>query len=154
MKQCLKWPGTLAREVIKLVEDKAQGNPLMIKEIMITLAGKGKLVSTDASGEVPEPTPRSSASGTPKYVFRNACSSLHCRFSLALFCVPLNVSLPSPCLATVRLLCVADLVDNCGSLITLMLKRTFHFVSWSWLIWACEWTGCHPFNKWRSKLVQ
>ncbi len=66
MKQCLKWPGTLAREVIKLVEDKAQGNPLMIKEIMITLAGKSKLVSVDVTGEVPEPTPRSSASGTPK----------------------------------------------------------------------------------------
>jgi hypothetical protein len=68
MKQCLKWSGTLARELIKLVDDKAQGNPLMIKEVMITLAGKGKLVSVEPTGEFVEPTPRSSGSSAPRCV--------------------------------------------------------------------------------------
>lgn len=33
MKSCLRWPGSLSTELIKLVESKAQGNPLMIKEV-------------------------------------------------------------------------------------------------------------------------
>lgn len=80
MKTCLKWNGSLSKELVKLVEDKAQGNPLMIKEVrccvcvcvdydlpmfirqvMITLAGKGKLCSMDnpddALGTPPTPRP-------------------------------------------------------------------------------------------------
>jgi hypothetical protein len=72
MRACVKWGGTLSPELMKLVEDKAQGNPLMIKEVMITLAGKGKLVSAeapvDAVSSAGEAVSRGSASGAPKCV--------------------------------------------------------------------------------------
>lgn len=88
MKSCVKWVGSLSPELTKLVEDKAQGNPLMIKEVcarvvgvggrgwpclprnvggwagqvMVTLAGKGRLVTADTAAESDSAaTPRGSS---------------------------------------------------------------------------------------------
>jgi hypothetical protein len=76
MRACVKWGGALSPELMKLVEDKAQGNPLMIKEVMITLAGKGKLMSAEVPADagassISDAVSRGSASGTPRFVVRN-----------------------------------------------------------------------------------